>query len=71
MAGVPSLRPLNYLRREPSLSSMQGGNTERMLVYISGFHCRLGVFGFIHNVTSGLKVQRNKVTTGSIGVVRL
>ena len=43
-----------------------------MRVNISGLH-RLGVFSFsfIHNVTSGLKVQRNKVTTGSIGVVRL
>ena len=42
-----------------------------MRVNTSGLHCRLGVFGFIHNVTSGLKVQRNKVTTASIGVVRL
>ena len=42
-----------------------------MEVNISGLHCRLGVFSFcfIHNVTSGLKVQRNKVTTGSIGTV--
>ena len=44
-----------------------------MKVNISGLHCRLGVFifSFIHDVTFGLKVQRNKVTTGSIGVVRL
>ena len=43
-----------------------------MNLNISGLH-RLGVFSFsfIHNVTSGLKVQRNKVTTGGIGVVRL
>ena len=43
-----------------------------MRVNISGLH-RLGVFSvsFIHNVTSWLKVRRNKVTTGSIGVVRL
>ena len=41
-------------------------------VNISGLHCRLGVFSFSFiPVTSGLKVQRNKVTTGSIGVVRL
>ena len=44
-----------------------------MRVDISGLHCRLGVFSFsfIHNVTSGLKVQGNKLTTASIGVVRL
>ena len=43
-----------------------------MRVNISGLHM-LGVvsFSFMHNVTFGLKVQRNKVTTGSIGVVRL
>ena len=44
-----------------------------MRVNISGLHCRLGVFSFsfIHNVILGFKVQRNNVTAGSIGVVRL
>ena len=44
-----------------------------MKVNIPGLHFRLGVFSFsfIHNVTIGLKVQHNKVTIGSIGVVRL
>ena len=43
-------------------------------VNIAGHHCRPGVFifRFIDNVTLGLlKVQRNKVTTASIVVVRL
>ena len=42
------------------------------ILFIFGLHCRLCVsgFSFIHNVTLGLKVQRNKVTTASIGVVK-
>ena len=58
---------------DPEKESLENIGFCPVRVNISGLHCRLGVFSFsfIHNVTSGLKVQRNKVTTGSIGVVRL